>query len=200
MRQYKLFIRMTMVLGILIFLGSCTKSESASKSTKKISEEQEMPASYDQPRRPAGAIQAPDFTLSTVDGEWVNLKSLKGNVILLNFWGTWCAPCRREIPDFVKLYDNYQSDGLEIVGVTLNSGTPDNIANFMQQYGMNYTILTDIKGNETQKVTQVYSEVTGKPISGIPTTFLIDRNGYIVKRYLGPRTENVFYKDIKPYL
>jgi peroxiredoxin len=150
--------------------------------------------------RPKNAVKAPDFTLATVDGEWVSLKDFRGKVVLLNFWGTWCAPCRREIPDFIKLYDKYQKDGLEIVGITLSSGTPADIKRFMEQWNMNYTVLTDIKGNETQMVTRNYGDATGEPITGIPTTFLIDREGYIVKSYLGPRTEEIFYNDLKPYL
>ncbi len=150
--------------------------------------------------RPDNAVKAPDFTLATVDGNWVTLKSLKGKVILLNFWGTWCAPCRKEIPDLNQLYDKYNGDGLEIVGITLSSGSPADIKKFMEEWKMNYIVLTDIKGNETQMVTQLYGKATGRPINGIPTTFIIDREGYIVKSYIGPRTEEIFYNDLKPYL
>ena len=62
------------------------------------------------------ALIAPDFTLADLDGNWVSLSELKGKVVLLNFWGTWCGPCRREIPDFIKLAEKYKKDGLEIVG------------------------------------------------------------------------------------
>ena len=86
------------------------------------------------------------------------------------------------------------------MGITLTSGSPANIQLFMDQWKMNYMVLTDIKGNETQDVTTLYGKATSGPIVGIPTTFLIDRNGYIVKRYLGPRSEEIFYNDIKPYL
>ena len=103
-------------------------------------------------------------------------------------------------PDFNKLYKKHHDSGLEIVGITLTSGSPANIQLFMDQWKMNYMVLTDIKGNETQDVTTLYGKATSGPIVGIPTTFLIDRNGYIVKRYLGPRSEEIFYNDIKPYL
>ena len=65
---------------------------------------------------------------------------------------------------------------------------------------MNYHILTDINGSESQEVTALYSRATNYPINGIPTTFLIDRDGYIRKSYVGPRTEEIFYNDLKPFL
>ena len=146
------------------------------------------------------ATVAPDFTLADLEGNWVSMNQFKGKVVLLNFWGTWCGPCRREIPDFVKLSEKYKDDGLEIVGVTLTSGPPKRISSFADQWGINYTLLTDIDGNETQSVTALYGQVTGRRISGVPTTFLIDRDGYIRQKYVGPRSEAVFYKDLKPYL
>lgn len=152
------------------------------------------------PPRPANAVKAPDFTLMSLDGELKSLSEMSGKVVLLNFWGTWCPPCRREIPDFIRMYEKYQSRGLEIVGITLSSGTKDQINAFASQWGLNYTVLTDINAAETQQVTIDYSRATGHPINGIPTTFLIDRDGYIRKSYVGPRTEAIFYRDIEPFL
>ena len=105
--------------------------------------------------RPDYAIKAPDFTLRTVQGDLFNLSDYKGKVVLLNFWGTWCGPCRREIPDFNKLHDKYQKDGLEIVGITITSGSPKNIYNFMKEWDIEYTVLTDIEDYETQRVTAI---------------------------------------------
>jgi len=146
------------------------------------------------------AIIAPDFTLADLEGDWVSMNQFKGKVVLLNFWGTWCGPCRREIPDFVKLSEKYQEDGLEIVGVTLTSGSAEKINAFADRWGINYTLLTDIDGNETQSVTALYGQATGRRITGVPTTFLIDRDGYIRQKYVGPRSEAIFYRDLKPYL
>ena len=143
---------------------------------------------------------APDFTLADLDGDWVTLNELKGKVVLLNFWGTWCGPCRREIPAFINLTEKYKKDGLEIVGITLTSGSPTNIRSFADKWGINYRLLTDIEGNETQTVTALYSQATGQRITGIPTTFIIDREGFIRQRYVGPRSEKIFYKDLEPYL
>ena len=154
--------------------------------------------SQGQPERPEYAIQAPDFTLRTVQGDLFNLSDYKGKVVLLNFWGTWCGPCRREIPDFNKLHDKYQKDGLEIVGITITSGSPERIYNFMKEWDIEYTVLTDIEDYETQRVTAYYGRAIGQPITGLPTTLIIDRGGYIVKGYIGPRNEEIFYQDLKP--
>jgi thiol-disulfide isomerase/thioredoxin len=82
------------------------------------------------------------------------MSDLKGKVVLLNFWGTWCGPCRVEIPDFIRLYDKYHESGLEIVGITLPRGArsvdPKQIQRFMDNWQMNYTVLTDIKEHEAQ--------------------------------------------------
>jgi len=190
--------RLTTAITILILMISTGCSTNNDKDTAKGSTANVKPTN--QPPRPQNAVLAPHFSLARTNGEIVRLDDLKGKVILLNFWGTWCGPCRREIPDFVKLYEKYHKDGLEIVGVTLTSGSPENIDEFVNQWKMNYIILTDISNNETQSVTADYGRAVGEPITGIPTTFLIDRDGYIVKSYLGPRSEEIFYNDLKPYL
>ncbi|MFQ6604978.1 MAG: peroxiredoxin family protein [Fidelibacterota bacterium] len=184
---------LTILLLFIALMGCEAQGNTPAGKSQSTQQAKEM-------QQKTGKIMAPDFTLADVNGEWVSLSDFKGKVVLLNFWGTWCAPCRREIPDFIKLYDKYNGDGLEIVGITLSSGSAEDIARFMADWNMNYTILTDIKGNETQIVTQNYGQATGRPINGIPTTFIINRQGEIVKAYVGPRTEEIFYNDLKPYL
>ena len=190
-----LFIKSILLLVIAITAVGCENnsaqnrvpSSSKSKQAKNLIENNNL-------------VLAPDFTLANLDGERVSMSQYKGKVVLLNFWGTWCGPCRKEIPDFVKLSDKYRKQGLEIVGITLTSGSPEKINTFAGNWGINYALLTDIEGNETQMVTALYGKATGKQITGIPTTFLIDRDGYIRQKYVGPRSEEVFYKDLKPYL
>jgi len=145
-------------------------------------------------------IKAPDFKLATISGEEFYLSDYKGKVVMLNFWATWCAPCREEIPDLVNLQAKYNKDGLEIVGITLNSGSVSKIQKFVDKKQINYTILTDFGNNETHAVNNLYSQAVGQRLSTVPTTLLIDREGYIVKGYLGARSEEVFYNDIKEYL
>tara|TARA_B100001123_G_scaffold171486_1_gene197262 strand:+ start:142 stop:843 length:702 start_codon:yes stop_codon:yes gene_type:complete len=145
-------------------------------------------------------IKAPDFLLSDLEGNIFDLSAFSGQVIMLTFWGTWCGPCRREIPDFIRLYDEYNDDGLEIIGVAVQSGTPENIKRFSDYYKINYTILTDIERYESYRAFHDYGRVTGVGTRAVPTTFLIDRDGYIVKTYRGARPGSVFYNDLQPYL
>ena len=179
---------LTVSLSLLIGCSN-NNQEKNSKVKKKI-----------RPKITNDEVIAPDFTLSDLEGKEVSLNDLKGKVVLLNFWGTWCGPCRKEIPDFISLSKKYKKEGLEIVGITLTSGSPEKIQAFADQWGINYRLLTDISGNETQTVTALYGQATGKRITGIPTTFIIDREGYIRQRYVGPRSEKIFFKDIKLYL
>ena len=193
-------IKMRIILWMTILIAIGCGQKGKMKEATRPSEIVNKMMSTDKSKRPDYAIKAPDFTLRTVQGELFKLSENRGKVIMLNFWGTWCGPCRREIPDFNKLHAKYQKDGLEIVGVTLTSGSAKNILNFMNDWDMEYTVLTDIDNYETQKVTSDYGRAIGRPITGIPTTLIIDQEGYIVKGYIGPRSEEVFYKDLQPLL
>ena len=193
-------IKMRIILWMTILIAIGCGQKGKMKEATRPSEIVNKMMGSNKSKRPDYAIKAPDFTLRTVQGELFKLSENRGKVIMLNFWGTWCGPCRREIPDFNKLHAKYQKDGLEIVGVTLTSGSSKNILEFMKDWNMEYTVLTDIDNYETQKVTSDYGRAIGRPITGIPTTLIIDQEGYIVKGYIGPRSEEVFYKDLQPLL
>jgi len=205
MRTFQAF---TIVSCLILSIGCGQKHENesvAAEQNKSVSEKvtknntSQKPAA--RPNRPPGSTPAPDFTLATTTGELVSMSDLRGKVILLNFWGTWCGPCRMELPDFVKLYDKYNKDGLEIVGITIRRGESiKDVAKFQDQWGLNYLLLNDINGNEVSEVTMAYSQAIGQMINGIPTTLVIDREGFIVNGFVGPRKEQVFYNAIKPYL
>ncbi len=193
-------IKMRIILWMTILIAIGCGQKGKMKEATRPSEIVNKMMGSNKSKRPDYAIKAPDFTLRTVQGELFKLSENRGKVIMLNFWGTWCGPCRREIPDFNKLHAKYQKDGLEIVGITLTSGSSKNILEFMNDWDMEYTVLTDIDNNETQRVTSIYGRAIGRPITGIPTTLIIDQEGYIVKGYIGPRSEEVFYKDLQPLL
>ena len=205
MRTFQIFI---IVSCLILSIGCGQKHENesvAAEQNKSVSEKvaknntSQKPTA--RPNRPPGSTLAPDFTLATTTGELVSMSDLRGKVILLNFWGTWCGPCRMELPDFVKLYDKYNKDGLEIVGITIRRGESiKDVAKFQDQWGLNYLLLNDINGNEVSEVTMAYSQAIGQMINGIPTTLVIDREGFIVNGFVGPRREQVFYNAIKPYL
>jgi len=192
-------MRIILFMSILIAI-SCGQKQKMKEVSRPKDIVDKMVNSNKSPKRPDFSIKAPDFTLKTVQGDLFTLSENIGKVIMLNFWGTWCGPCRREIPDFNKLYSKHKERGLEIVGITLTSGSSKDILNFMDNWDMEYTVLTDIDYNETQMVTSIYGRAIGQPIYGVPTTLIIDRDGYIVKGYIGPRNEKIFYEDLKPYL
>ena len=205
MRTFQTF---TIVSCLILSIGCGQKHENESVATEQNKSASEKVAKNNtsqkpaaRPNRPPGSTPAPDFTLATTTGELVSMSDLRGKVILLNFWGTWCGPCRIELPDFIKLQNKYKKDGLEIVGITIRRGESiKDVAKFQDQWGLNYLLLNDINGNEVSEVTMAYSQAIGQMINGIPTTLVIDREGFIVNGFVGPRREQVFYNAIKPYL
>lgn len=131
---------------------------------------------------------APDFELNSLDGKAVKLSSYRGKAVLLNFWATWCGGCKVETPWLVDFYKQYQPQGLEIVGVSMDdAGSHDEIAKFVKEMNINYTI---VQG--TEKVGDAYGGV-----DGLPTSFFIDRNGKIVNMTLGLRDRRDLEDDIK---
>jgi len=140
----------------------------------------------------SGAIEigenAPDFTLTDTVGKAVKLSSFSGKVVILDFFASWCPPCRQEIPDFIALGKEYGPKGLAIVGVALEELSA--AKKFAEQTGINYPVLID-----DRKVSVTYG-----PVRSIPTTFVIDRDMKIKKLYIGARLKSVFEADVKELL
>ena len=139
---------------------------------------------------PANGSPAPDFTLKTLDGKEVSLSSMKGKAVMVNFWATWCEPCKIEMPWMVELQDKYRKDGFEIIGVAMDDSDNKEIAAFAKKMNVNYTIL---KGSE--KVADLYGG-----LDGLPTNFFLDRNGKVIDSFKGLRSESVIVDDIKKAL
>jgi len=141
---------------------------------------------------PAGAKQANlNFTVTDMEGQKVNLASFKGKVILLDFWATWCPPCKAEIPGFVELQDAYRAQGLQVVGVSVDD-TPDKLKPFATEFKMNYPVLVGLDRDDLQ---DAYG-----PMWGIPTTFLIARDGRICRKNSGLVGKAKYEMDIKRLL
>lgn len=132
----------------------------------------------------------PDFKLKDVDGADFDSSSLKGKVAIVDFWATWCPPCRMEVPHFQALHEKYNDQGLEIIGISLDSEGAYNVKPFMKKNNVTYKMLI---GDD-----QVTNAFGG--IRAIPTTFVVDRNGKVVKEYVGYRGPEVFEEDIKSLL
>ena len=123
-------------------------------------------------------VLAPDFTLTNMDGESRSLSDYRGKVIMLNFWATWCPPCRHEIPSMESIYQDLKEQGFVVLGVN-QFEEPDHVFAYMGQLSVfpNFPVLFDRDG----KVSQLYG------VKGMPTTLLIDRQGRVVYRAVGGR-------------
>jgi peroxiredoxin len=132
-----------------------------------------------------------DFTLKDLAGREVRLSDYKGKVLLLDFWATWCGPCRIEIPGFVEMYDKYKSRGFEVVGIVVLDEFR-NAGPFAQQFKMNYPVLN---GDGRDDIEEAYG-----PLFALPTTFIIDRDGWICHKHIGLTARETFEAAIKQLL
>lgn len=126
---------------------------------------------------------APDFELTTLNGEKVILSDYQGKKVILNFWATWCPPCKAEMPHMQKFYEKYKDQGVEILAVNLTSQDKgvDKVKAFVEENGLTFPILLDEEG----VVGQNYQ------IATIPTSYMIDTEGNIVKKVVGPMDEEM---------
>ncbi|MCL5266504.1 MAG: TlpA family protein disulfide reductase [Bacteroidetes bacterium] len=159
-----------------VYLNKSDGTANASTSTTGVPS-QSVPSAT-----PDDGKTAPDFTLMSSDGKQVSLSDYKGKVVVVDFWATWCPPCKAEIPDFIKLYSQYKNDGFQMLGISVDQGGLKAVVPFMKQYGVNYPILLASD--------QVVSAYGG--IQGIPTTFVIDKHGKVRAAFEGYRPASVF--------
>jgi peroxiredoxin len=132
----------------------------------------------------------PDFTLESLDGKTVRLSDFHGKGVLLNFWATWCQPCKIEMPWFAELQKQYGPQGLQIVGVAMDDASPKEIAEFANDLGVNYPIL-------------VGKESVGDAYGGVqflPATFYIGRDGKVVDKVFGLKGRHEIEENIKKAL
>lgn len=130
---------------------------------------------------------APDFELTSLEGKQVKLSDYRGKAVVLNFWATWCGPCKVEMPWLVDLEKKYADQGVQIVGVSMDDESKDKVADFAKQMGLNYPVLM---GKEA------LSDKFGG-LDGLPTTFYIDRNGKVVESVAGLISKSEIEQNIK---
>ncbi len=165
-RSRVLFAAVT--LGLLLFAGTAAAQPVAPELGYKLS-------------RLATPVQAPDFELKDMDDESHTLGNLRGKVVMLNFWATWCPPCRREMPSLEAVYQEFKSEPFVVIAVN-EWETPEHVFPYIGQLAVfpSFPILFDRDG----KVSQAYA------VKGLPTTFLIDQKGMIIYRAVGGRDFN----------
>jgi thiol-disulfide isomerase/thioredoxin len=165
-----------LAIVLALSLGSCGQKDQSSRqpgTAQAQTTDQSVPQN-------AGT----QFTAMDISGQPQNSSQWIGKVpVVINFWGTWCPPCRREIPDLVKLYDEYHGRGVEMIGLAVKD-EPGEVSSFAMKQGMKWVMLM-----ANDEVIQSYDVV-----NGIPTTIFLDKNGREVTRFIGARS----YEDFKP--
>lgn len=140
----------------------------------------------------SGKQRPPNFWLPDLfSGKQIKLSDYRGKVVIVDFWATWCGPCRMELPDFVKLHQKYKSKGFSMIGVSLDQGSVDSVKNFVTQWKMSYPVVMD----HTGEVSSAYGG-----IRSIPTSLLIGKDGTVREAFVGYRPQDVFEDAIKKAL
>lgn len=129
---------------------------------------------------------APDFTLNDAKSAQVKLSDYKGKVVLVNFWATWCGPCKVEVPWFVELEKKYQDRGFAVLGVSMDDGRLQVVRTFMEEHKVNYRVAIG-----TDQVARLYGGV-----DSLPTTFIIDRDGRIASAHIGLASKSNYENEI----
>lgn len=162
-----------MIIPVFFLLLSCSGNRKRPKEKGEI-------------KKKSTFIEKVDFTLPTLNSGNISLSDFKGKVVILDFWATWCAPCRVEIPGYVELQEEYVDVGLQILGVSLDRGKKRVVEDFCGRYYVNYPIFMD-NGEVAERF----------GVTAIPTTYIIDREGNLFKKYIGAREKETFKNDIE---
>jgi cytochrome c biogenesis protein CcmG/thiol:disulfide interchange protein DsbE len=134
--------------------------------------------------------KAPDFALKSIDGKTVKLSDYKGKIVIIDFWATWCPPCRRGIPDLVAIQKEYK-DNVVIIGISLDrEKTIKDVPGFAKNYGINYPI---VYGDDSVVISY-------GGIQSIPTSFVVDKKGNVVDMHVGLVSKDTFVNKIKELL
>jgi len=170
---------LTAICGLLLVCG-CAKQENQNANA----------ASNNNHTAVSESDKLPDFTLKALTGDEVNLRRLEGQkIVVVNFWATWCGPCRHEIPDFNDVYSRYRERGVEFLGIAVDESPETVVPEFLQEHPISYPVLL------------------GSPdlifrygVRGLPTTFIIDRAGKITKRTIGAMSARALETELDKLL
>ncbi|NCQ18812.1 MAG: hypothetical protein COZ80_03205 [Ignavibacteria bacterium CG_4_8_14_3_um_filter_37_9] len=137
----------------------------------------------------AQSKKAPEFSLKDIEGKTIKLSDYKNKVVLIDFWATWCPPCRKGIPDLIELQKEFPKNFV-VLGISVDSDTKEDVPGFVKNYGINYPV---VYGD--QSTAKLFGGV-----SGIPTSFLIDKKGNIVDKHVGLVPKETLARGIKNLL
>ena len=174
-------MRKLLLLTVLVMVPGwgCARSDPAMDS------EGEETGAVDSSREPI-----PQTSFEDLDGSPVSFAQHRGRVLIVNFWGTWCVPCREELPELVDLHGRFSGRGVDIIGIAVDSGSADAIRGFADQFGVNYAIWTA----DTATVMSDFQAV------GYPFTLLVDRAGNIAKEFYGAQTVETLATELETLL
>ena len=172
----RVLLALMMIVVFLVTNGCSAGDENAVKENPKT-----------QVKREANAQKAYNFTLEDLEGATHKLSDFIGKVVIVDIWDTWCPPCRKEIPHFIELHNEYADKGFVMIGIAGARYGADAVRQFVEEYNIPYLNLLPKQ--------EVFDGFGG--IMSIPTTFVIDKEGYIYKKYIGYKPKTLFEKDIK---
>ncbi len=178
-------MRTLLSMGLIVMIAvsmACTKQKTNADTNSST------------PVSTTGAKVIPAFELPDVNGTIVKSESFAGKVLVIDFWATWCPPCRQEIPGFIELYSALKDKGVEIIGISLDEDKKE-LVKFVPANKMNYPVLHDEKGT----VAKLFGDKFGE-ISGIPTTFIVNKKGEVVSTHVGFTDKKVFEDEINKLL
>ncbi|MCZ2156627.1 MAG: TlpA family protein disulfide reductase [Bryobacterales bacterium] len=172
-RQY---LNLAVAAVLVLCLVACSKS---SKSPAGVNLKDEQTRN-----------EAADFALEDSNGQKLTLSSLRGKVVLLNFWATWCGPCRIEIPWFIEMEREFKDQGFAVVGVSMDQDGWSAVKPFMEEMKINYRVVLG-----TEEAAQLYGGV-----EALPTSYILDRNGKVAAVHMGIVRRQVFEEEIRALL
>lgn len=171
------------VLSFSIFLASCSSGDKPEANGEKV-------VKQTQKQDKVGLGVFPDVELTTLMGEKLSMKNLRGKVVFVNFWATWCAPCRQEIPDFISFQEKYGDGDFTILGISLDEEGFEVVKPYAQEMGINYPLAVDDQ-NLSDKLGGIFA---------VPTTYFVDKKGNITGRKIGYFSKDQMKKQIDSML
>lgn len=178
-------IKTILAIGLLLVLGFFIGREFVDLNKEKDANDEEAATNtsqLDELENQGLKIgeTAPDFTLTSLEGQEMSLSDFRGKKVVLNFWASWCGPCRKEMPDMQKFYDAYKDKNVEVVAVNLThfERKREHVDEFVKEYGLTFPIPLDVEKQQYD----AYKVIT------IPTTYFLDEKGVIQQKHLGPMT------------